>query len=394
MKVLLTVLSILLLYAPSAFAAALAWDIPKGERLEITRTAEVTFLVNSTEKKTYDERNIIDLTCYDVRDGVSSVKGLFTVYERESGEEVFRTREQYPSDFGIDRLGKFKVPKNYYMPNLRHLPTFPARDIQAGEKWSADAELVLDNFSVPFRLTFPVEYRLVETARKDGVDTAVIEFRFIINMDMTGRKTPADFPVKIAARNDGTILWDIKDNRPVSMKEKYRIMFLFATGEKEAAASEFQMRIQTSMRMYKPVTEEDREKAKRELKKDIPDGVDVDTDRRGLVVRLDDVLFDFDSSNLREDSREKLDKISAMLKKKYPDREIIVEGHTDNTGGPEYNRGLSRDRAGTVAKYLKPRTGSDKLSYRGFGADRPIAGNDSKEGRQKNRRVEIIIKLQ
>jgi outer membrane protein OmpA-like peptidoglycan-associated protein len=112
------------------------------------------------------------------------------------------------------------------------------------------------------------------------------------------------------------------------------------------------------------------------------------------VIRLGDVLFDFDSARLRDDSREKLGRVVELIKKKYPDREIIVEGHTDSIGESEYNQRLSRDRARTVAEYLKQRGGADKLSYRGFGADRPIAGNGTKEDRRKNRRVEIIIKLQ
>ncbi|MCX5841118.1 MAG: OmpA family protein [Deltaproteobacteria bacterium] len=112
------------------------------------------------------------------------------------------------------------------------------------------------------------------------------------------------------------------------------------------------------------------------------------------MIRLGDVLFDFDSARLRGDSKDKLEKVADLLKSRYPDREIIVEGHTDNIGDREYNQRLSMDRARSVAEYLKQRAGADKLSYRGFGADRPITGNSTSEERQKNRRVEIIIKLQ
>jgi outer membrane protein OmpA-like peptidoglycan-associated protein len=142
------------------------------------------------------------------------------------------------------------------------------------------------------------------------------------------------------------------------------------------------------------VTKEEKEQAKVDLKKEVPDGVDVDTENRGLVIRLGDVLFDFDSAGLRGDSRDKLDRVCELLKKKYSDREIIVEGHTDNVGAADYNLRLSRDRAMTVARHLKQKAGPDKLSYRGFGADAPIVDNGTKEGRQKNRRVEIIIKLE
>lgn len=392
MKLCLTVL--FLFTWAAAHAASLAWEIPKNERLEITRTAAVKFLVNDRTRRVYQERNIIDLTCYDAKAGSSSVRGRFTVYERGSVDEVFNLREQYPSEFDIDSRGRFTVPKNYFMPNLRHLPAFPAKEVAAGDSWTEKADLVLNSFSIPFKLTFPVEYRLERIARKGNGDIAVIRYRFTVDMDLSGGAYPADFPRSIIGRDEGVINWNISEKRPESMKEKYRMAFLFRDANKQVTVNEFQMLIDTTMKMYKPVTKEEREQARKELRKEIPDGVDVDTDRRGLVIRLGDVLFDFDSARLRGDSRDKLDRVADLLKRKYPDRELIVEGHTDSIGGRDYNRRLSVDRARSVAEYLKRRAGADKLSYRGFGADRPIAGNGTKEERQKNRRVEIIIKLQ
>lgn len=377
-----------------AFAVTLQWSIPAGDRVEMTRTARVKVLVNEKADRSYEERNIIDLTCYDSRGGSSSVKGMFTVYQRERDTDVFQQREQYPSDFVISPLGRYTVPKNYYMPNLRHVPSFPGRDVRAGDRWTADADLVLNSFSVPFRLTFPVEYRLVNIERKGDAEIAEVRFAFVIDMNLAGGKYPADFPVRILGSDEGTLYWNLTGNHPVGMKEKYRMIFYFPSDGKALASTEFQMLIDTTVKMYKPVTPEQREKQKDALRKEVPRGIDVDTDRRGLVLRLGDVLFDFDSAGLRGESRESLDAIAGILAKKYPDREIIVEGHTDNIGGTDYNRRLSMDRAETVARYLKKRAAADKLSYRGYGAEKPIAGNETKEGRRKNRRVEIIIKLQ
>jgi len=394
MKVRILALIFCLFSYAAAHAVTLRWNIPKDERLEMTRTASVKFLVNDRTQKMYQERNIIDLTCHATESEASSVKGLFSVYVRESINEVFQLRMQYQSEFDIDRLGRFTVPKKLFMPNLRNIPTFPEKEVKKGDTWSANADLILDVFSIPFKLTFPVEYQLADIQKKGDDETAVIGCRFLIDMNLTGGKYPDDFPQKIIGRDQGTITWDIKNNRPAGMKEKYRIIFLFTAGANQKETKEFQMLIDTAVRTYKPFTEQEKEKDKIELKKEIPDGVDVDTDKRGMVLRLGDVLFDFDSAGLRPESMQKLDRIAEILNKKYPEREIIVEGHTDNIGEPEYNQQLSRERARNVARYLKPKTGSDKLSFRGFGADNPITGNDTKEGRQKNRRVEIIIKLQ
>ena len=393
-KLLSTVFALCLFPYVSASAVLLEWDIPKGERLEIVRTALVRLLVNEKLQKIYDERNIIDLTCYEKKGKSSSVKGIFSVYRRDSANEVFQLQKQYPSDFVINERGRYIVPRGLYIPNIRHIPTFTGKETAKGDKWNGEAELILHDFSTPFKLIFPVEYRLDDIQKKEDSEIAVINYNFLINMDLSKGQYPADFPIKILGKDEGTIYWDCLKNRPVSMDEKYRIIFFFPGGGNKIETTEFQMYFDSTMKMYAAVTPEQREQAKRELKKDVPEGVDVDTDKRGLVLRLGDVLFDFDSSALRSESRAKLDKIIDLLKKKYPEREIIVEGHTDNIGGPEYNDRLSKERARSVAEYLKLNSKTDKLSYRGFGADRPIADNDSKEGRQKNRRVEIIIKLQ
>jgi outer membrane protein OmpA-like peptidoglycan-associated protein len=119
----------------------------------------------------------------------------------------------------------------------------------------------------------------------------------------------------------------------------------------------------------------------------------VDVNKRGLVLRLGEVLFDFDSAVLKKDARETINTIINILKQRYPDRELIVEGHTDNAGTRQYNKSLSERRAESVAKYLRDRQEFEKLSFRGLGQEQPIADNGTKDGRKKNRRVEIIIKL-
>ena len=119
----------------------------------------------------------------------------------------------------------------------------------------------------------------------------------------------------------------------------------------------------------------------------------VDTVPEGLVIRLGEILFDTDSYTLKENAKDTVDNIINAIKETYPDREIIVEGHTDNTGEANYNQALSEKRAKTVADYILPKLDHDKLSYRGFGDKEPIASNDNPDGRQKNRRVDIIIKL-
>jgi OOP family OmpA-OmpF porin len=79
--------------------------------------------------------------------------------------------------------------------------------------------------------------------------------------------------------------------------------------------------------------------------------------------------------------------------KTYPETNAAIEGHTDNVGNAEYNDGLSKDRANSVRQYLIDKFGIDasRLTAVGYGLNRPIADNNTEEGRQKNRRVEAVI---
>ncbi len=103
------------------------------------------------------------------------------------------------------------------------------------------------------------------------------------------------------------------------------------------------------------------------------------------------LLFDVNKANLRPESQLELAKLAGILKK-YPDTNILVEGHTDATGTEEYNLELSRERAQSVSNYLAGQ-GVDptRFTMMGYGEGQPVASNDTVEGRQLNRRVDIAI---
>ncbi|HSY98976.1 MAG TPA: OmpA family protein [Terriglobales bacterium] len=112
---------------------------------------------------------------------------------------------------------------------------------------------------------------------------------------------------------------------------------------------------------------------------------------RGLVVNLSDVLFDTGKYTLRPMAREKLAKISGIILV-YPDLRLAIEGNTDSVGGDAMNQELSEQRAGAVRDYLaKQNIPLTSMTSRGFGKTQPVASNDTMEGRQQNRRVEMIV---
>lgn len=112
---------------------------------------------------------------------------------------------------------------------------------------------------------------------------------------------------------------------------------------------------------------------------------------RGLIVNMSDVLFDTGRFTLRPEAREKLARISGILLA-YPGLKLQIEGHTDSVGSEEFNQRLSEQRAGAVRDYLaEGGVSSDSVTVQGFGKTRPVASNDTREGRQQNRRVEIVV---
>lgn len=115
-----------------------------------------------------------------------------------------------------------------------------------------------------------------------------------------------------------------------------------------------------------------------------------DTDS-GLVVNMGDVLFDTGKSNLRPEARESLAKLSGIVLN-YPSLRLAIGGYTDSTGTAELNQTLSEKRAASVQDYLVSQgLDASTVSAQGFGMTNPVADNGTAEGRQKNRRVEIVV---
>lgn len=112
---------------------------------------------------------------------------------------------------------------------------------------------------------------------------------------------------------------------------------------------------------------------------------------RGIVLTLGDVLFEFDKAALMPGGVRAVNKLAAFLNE-YEDRNVLIEGHTDSIGTPEYNIDLSRRRAEAVrGALMEQEIARDRIITKGYGEDYPVASNEIEAGRQQNRRVEVII---
>jgi outer membrane protein OmpA-like peptidoglycan-associated protein len=115
---------------------------------------------------------------------------------------------------------------------------------------------------------------------------------------------------------------------------------------------------------------------------------------RGIIVNLPDILFDVDKATLKPQAREILSKVCGIMQV-VGEYDLSIEGHTDSTGSDEHNQRLSENRARSVHDFLAGcGLKSNSLASKGFGELQPIASNETNDGRQKNRRVEIVIQDQ
>jgi len=190
--------------------------------------------------------------------------------------------------------------------------------------------------------------------------------------------------------------------RAAAEAQVQRAQALAAQSERDKAAAEAARAAAESARLaaeaqaqraQADAAQADREKAalRDQLRQQLNTILETRESARGLIVNLSDVLFDTGSANLKSGTREKLAKVAGILLS-HPGLKIQVEGHTDSVGDVNYNQRLSENRAESVRSYIVGQgIAHDAVGTAGFGEAHPVASNSTAEGRQQNRRVELIV---
>ncbi|MFH1844105.1 MAG: OmpA family protein [bacterium] len=128
-----------------------------------------------------------------------------------------------------------------------------------------------------------------------------------------------------------------------------------------------------------------------EIERDL-DGATVERVGEGIKITFDSgILFDINKADLQSDAKGNLTQLATILQK-YPDTDILIEGHTDSDGSDELNMALSKRRAESVAAYLGGlQVDPTRFTIMGYGESQPVAENDSVSGKRANRRVDLAI---
>ncbi|MDA3956209.1 OmpA family protein [Oceanispirochaeta sp.] len=308
---------------------------------------------------------------------VERVRGMPGILEWISAETVRLER---------DAQGKMTVPPEASRPVLRNVPRFPVTPVKPGDTWSLPAEEVhvfrISNVIYgPYRGPVQVLYRYLQNKIIDGRRFAEISVEYSIYMPVRSSAEPIRL---ITGQSSQRLLWDIEKGRPGKKQEDFEFLMLMADGRTQ----EFRGRGETSYRINDSI---DRPRAVQSLQTELESvpGVTIEPTTEGIllsIIETDRILFQPDSSEVTMDQRYRLEELAHSLAA-YPERDILITGHTADYGSFEGRKNLSRNRAAAVADILFPggRTGQGRLFLRGAGNTEPL-GSD-----QENRRVEILI---
>ena len=340
-------------------------------------------------------------------DGTGSIEGTFMTSENSTGSLAgsrFSWGNEYTSTFERTKLGLYTISDEYFMPTIRDVPVFPDHPVAPGESWTAEGYEAHDfrqNFNIPepYKVPFIAKYTYLGTINRDATDTKssgskklhVISVSYKLYTDTPApARTPGwrNFPETILGSSDRLIYWDAERGAMDHYSENFLVRMYTFSGTRIDFIGTSQSEITEFTRT---ATEENVERIQQKVEELGLENVTVSKGEKGLTLSIENIQFKSDSAELMQSEKEKIKRIVKILEA-YPN-DILVTGHTARaTGGPN-PQVLSEQRAQAVADYLIQLGVRDQyhIFTQGFGDSRPAFPNTTREGRAKNRRVEITI---
>ena len=390
--------ALVLLVLPSTPLSAeerFRFEYSEGEQYRILSTVEQNVFIDGMFSHRNNALNRISVKVEETKDGSGFIDFNYShSNEATSRSGVYEYGKEFSSEFWRDERGYFTIDDSHLVPPTQDVPIVPEGPVEEGDTWSATAKEVYDLESILgvegiIRVDAPVQYEYLGYKEwKDGEYPA-----FSINYNVFHRPTERSndpwYPVRITGTADQTYYWDPDRGRARGYEESYVFVFNVANGQ----TIQFEGTASAEVLNAEPL---DREQVQEDVEREIEDreveDASVSSNEDGVTITLDNVRFPPDSAELIASEREKLKSIAEILRK-YPERDILITGHTALAGTEQGRQELSEARAAAVGNFLIDEgvRNRERLLYRGRGARDPVADNDTEEGMRKNRRVEILI---
>lgn len=365
-----------------------------GDKFRFISRVEEDIYINRRFSHSAQILNRIAFEAAELRaDGAALLKGDFSTSVRASGGYSFVTDRIYHSEYWQLPDGRYEIDPQYYMPTVRHVPSFPSRTIQPGDTWNAPGEERHDfrtDFGIPDPYVIPVDVRYSYQGDGEfkGKPVKVLTAAYTIFYQAPQpRAWTVTYPTQIAGFSDMVLYWNQEKGGLIGHESSFRFVFDMADGRT------IEYRGIADAEMLEAILM-NREELAGQLRNAVAGlkDVTVTSDERGVTIGIENIQFIADSASFLPGEDGKIQRIAEILSG-IPDHDIRVSGHTALAGTAAARASLSRERATVVAEMLIALGARDpeKVTVIGYGAERPIADNATEAGRARNRRVEITI---
>ena len=366
----------------------------EGDQWHVTSTVEEEVFVDGEFQYGTEILNKISV---EIREGEGDDGLLWNRYqiaEKSDDSDVYAWSEEYETQYRRDILGYLdELPSDAAVPMVRDVPVFPGYPLRPGESWTAPGTEVFDltvGFGIPeiLKIPFDADYHYMGPVEKDGkkLHAVSVGYGFSWHPDDTDGWDSYDlYPVEIAGVFEQEVYWDAQAGRNYAEEG----MFSYTCTMNDGHAYTFRGSSVGRAVYAEPM---DRDALVEEIEELSDENISAESVDEGVSVSLENIHFVPDRAEMLPGQESVLDRIAGILKK-YPERDILVVGHTAKVPGYGDGIRLSEMRAETVAGYFIENgiRNASQVMIRGKGNTEPVGDNSTEEGRRRNRRVEIII---
>jgi len=387
----------LFLISVSLYSEVFTYKYNQGEKYKIVSVVDENIYLDGIfhhQARILNKISVEVIKAFD--DGSGEIEANYSTSEERSGNvQVYALAQEYYSSFSRDKTGLIDIHPSYFMPVVRNVPLFDDRDYEPGDTWEMDGYEVHDlraGYGIEEAFSFPVKvkYKYLGKGEKDGEEYDIISIFYSISERISDyySKYPI-YPVKITGYSDQTLYWDNTAGRPYAYEEEFNIQFNLSNGRINEFTGTAGAKVTESELMDKNAIAG---RIEERLERERLENAIVNIDDNGVTITLGSINFGADSSELSFAEKKKLDVIVDILKN-YPERDVLITGHTALAGTAAGRMELSKQRASMVAEYFFAEGAKrrDQLLIIGKGATDPVADNSTADGMTLNRRVEITI---